>query len=69
MRYRVTHTTRYECHDRVSVGHNEAWLRPLDEPGQKLLSHELTVDNSVSMSLSEIKDLLQRVAVRLGLVP
>lgn len=43
MRYRVTHTTAYSSSDVVSVGHNEAWLRPRELTSQLCQSYELRI--------------------------
>ncbi len=43
MRYRVVHITRYLSESRISVGFNEAWLRPQSVPGQELLGFQLRV--------------------------
>ncbi|TWT90582.1 Protein-glutamine gamma-glutamyltransferase [Pseudobythopirellula maris] len=48
MRYRVTHITRYLCTDRVSVGHNEAWVKPVEDRDQKLLAYRLEIDPAPS---------------------
>lgn len=42
-RYRVTHTTVYAGDEPVSVGHNEARLRPRVLPGQHCLLHDLQI--------------------------
>ncbi|QDU91691.1 Protein-glutamine gamma-glutamyltransferase [Pirellulimonas nuda] len=55
MRYRVVHITRYLSENRVSVGFNEAWLRPLVGPGQELLRFQLRVSPEPS-SQSERTD-------------
>ena len=41
MRYHVTHTTRYEYTDPVTLSHNLLRLRPRDHGMQSLLHHEL----------------------------
>jgi transglutaminase-like putative cysteine protease len=41
MRYRVTHVTTYAGDEPVSVGHNEARLRPRQLPYQECRRHEL----------------------------
>lgn len=43
MRYRVVHTTRYRGESRVSVGYNEAWLKPLTTANQRLLDYQLEI--------------------------
>lgn len=44
MRYIVTHTTTYRGGEPVSVGHNEAWLRPRELPYQCIGGHTLDID-------------------------
>ncbi len=43
MRYRVTHSTTYSSSDAISVGHNEAWLRPRELPSQLCDRYELQI--------------------------
>ena len=43
MKYRVTHTTTYSGSEQVSVGHNEARLKPRDCIGQTRLNHQLKI--------------------------
>ena len=43
MRYRVVHETRYSCTELVSVGHNEARLKPRSTPRQILVAHALEI--------------------------
>lgn len=55
MRYRVVHTTRYRGENRVSVGYNEAWLKPLTTVNQRLLDYQLEISPEPS-SLFERTD-------------
>ena len=50
MRYHVTHTTRYDYMDAVTLSHNLVRLRPRDHGMQSCLSHELTVSPVPSLS-------------------
>ncbi|MEM7231058.1 MAG: transglutaminase family protein [Planctomycetota bacterium] len=43
MEYQVTHVTRYESKDPVSVCHNQAWLTPRTEGPQVCTGHEMVV--------------------------
>lgn len=43
MRYRIVHTTKYAGSEPVSVGQNQAWLRPRDLPWQRCLRYRLAV--------------------------
>lgn len=43
MRYRVVHETVYACSEAVSVGHNEARLRPRTTPRQILIDHTVEI--------------------------
>lgn len=43
MRYRVTHTTAYCSTEMISVGHNEAWLRPRELSFQICPKYELRI--------------------------
>jgi transglutaminase-like putative cysteine protease len=43
MKHRVTHTTRYTGSESVSVGHNQAWLRPRLTPRQQCERHRISV--------------------------
>jgi transglutaminase-like putative cysteine protease len=49
VKYKVTHRTRYTCHDPVSVGHNEAWLefRPVEHQQVESFTLVITPDPSV----------------------
>lgn len=47
-RYRVTHTTEYDAESRVSVCHNQAWLRPRETAHQRIVQHELTISPTPS---------------------
>ena len=42
-RYRVTHTTEYSADSRVSVCHNQAWLRPRNTNAQEIMDHNLSI--------------------------
>ncbi|MEZ6059573.1 MAG: transglutaminase family protein [Planctomycetaceae bacterium] len=44
MNYRVTHTTCYTGDEPISVGHNEAWLKPRSGPRQQTHKFHLHVD-------------------------
>lgn len=43
MRYRVKHRTSYLAREPVSVGHNQAWLRPRNLPWQSVESSHLKI--------------------------
>jgi transglutaminase-like putative cysteine protease len=43
MRYRIVHTTRYLASDKVSVGQNQAWLKPRICDWQRCLKHRLKI--------------------------
>ena len=43
MRYEISHITRYEDGDRVSIGYNQAWLRPREDTRQRLIAHSLRI--------------------------
>jgi len=43
MRYHIKHITTYSGTERVSVGHNEARLKPRPCPGQTCVSHKLSI--------------------------
>lgn len=43
MRYRIVHETEYSCSEAVSVGHNEARLKPRPTGRQTLLDHFLSI--------------------------
>ncbi|MBI3862458.1 MAG: transglutaminase family protein [Planctomycetia bacterium] len=43
MIYRIQHQTRYTSVERVSVGHNEAWLTPRNTRVQNCLSHRIQI--------------------------
>lgn len=49
MRYRVTHTTTYSSSEAISVGHNEAWLRPREMPSQLCPHYELKIEPEPSI--------------------
>lgn len=49
MRYRVQHHTKYEGNEPVSVGHNQAWLRPRNLPYQNCLQFLLKISPEPSM--------------------
>ena len=44
MRYRVTHQTRYDYSEPVTLCHNEIRKRPRDEQGQRCESFRITID-------------------------
>ncbi len=44
MRYTITHTTTYSGPEPVSVGQNEAWLRPRELQHQAVMRHELDIE-------------------------
>ncbi|WP_405179154.1 transglutaminase family protein [Nocardia sp. NBC_01377] len=43
-RYRVEHRTKYSYSDEVSSSYGRAYLTPREFPGQRLVSHDLTID-------------------------
>ncbi len=49
MRYNVTHITRYEYPDAVTLSHNLLRLRPRDHERQKALDYKLTVSPTPSV--------------------
>ena len=49
MRYRVTHVTKYAGDKPVSVGHNEARLRPRQLAHQHCAAHELRIEPTPSV--------------------
>ncbi len=49
MHYRVTHTTTYTSSEVISVGHNEAWLRPREMPSQLCPLYELRIEPEPSI--------------------
>jgi transglutaminase-like putative cysteine protease len=49
VRYLITHRTTYQGEQRVSVGHNEAWLRPRDLPRQQCEQHDLQISPAPSI--------------------
>lgn len=49
MRYRVTHSTTYSSSEAISVGHNEAWLRPRELPSQLCERYELQITPAPSI--------------------
>lgn len=42
-RYHIVHSTQYHAESRVSVCHNQAWLRPRDTVNQSVVSHDLKI--------------------------
>ena len=54
MKYRITHKTKYEGHESVSIGHNQAWLelRPLN--WQQVESFVLSIDPEPSICTRRI---------------
>lgn len=54
MRYEVSHVTRYETTEPVSVCHNIARLRPRQTPSQMLLGYELLIDPEASIRSERI---------------
>ena len=42
-RYRIVHSTGYQSESRVSVCHNQAWLRPRVTKNQNVVSHDLII--------------------------
>jgi transglutaminase-like putative cysteine protease len=54
MKYRITHLTTYSGTEPISVGHNQAWLRPRDLPGQSCDAFRLQISPEPSvLSLRE----------------
>src|SRR5262245_58579138 len=49
MQYRVSHKTVYKGDEPVSVGHNQAWLRPRELPHQRCDSYRLDIAPAPSM--------------------
>lgn len=49
MRYRITHTTAYNSSDLVSVGHNEAWLRPRELSWQLCQNYDMRISPTPSI--------------------
>ncbi|RJO77973.1 transglutaminase family protein [Nocardia panacis] len=47
-RYRVEHRTVYEYSDEVSSSYGRTYLTPREFPGQRLLSHEISIDPAPS---------------------
>src|SRR6266568_5298478 len=43
-RYRVQHRTTYSYSDDVSSSYGRAYLTPREEPGQRLIEHEVLID-------------------------
>ncbi len=66
MRYHVTHTTRYDYKDPVTLSHNLVRLRPRDHGMQSCLLHELSVSPTPAVS-SERLDYFGNHTVWLGL--
>lgn len=54
MRYRITHRTQYTCSERISVGHNEAWLTPRNTPTQTCLTHQIEIVPTPSVIVTRI---------------
>lgn len=54
--YRITHSTEYLTESRVSVCHNQAWLRPRSTAHQEVVDHKLSVSPE-SSTLSWREDL------------
>ena len=54
MKYRVTHITTYTGKEPVSVGHNEARLKPRECPGQQCVRHKLKITPRPSIQSDEI---------------
>lgn len=54
MRYCIRHVTRYSGGKPVSVGHNQAWLRPRDLPWQMCLEHQLDIDPPPSLWVDRV---------------
>lgn len=44
MKYRIVHRTCYSGHEPVSVGQNQAWLKPRDLPWQRCAQYRLSID-------------------------
>ncbi|MCA9080382.1 MAG: transglutaminase family protein [Planctomycetaceae bacterium] len=49
MRYRITHNTSYLSREPISVGHNQAWLRPRDLPWQSCDTFDLQIEPTPSI--------------------
>jgi transglutaminase-like putative cysteine protease len=43
LKYRITHKTNYNCHESVSIGHNQAWLELRPVNCQQVDSFNLTI--------------------------
>jgi transglutaminase-like putative cysteine protease len=63
MKYRIVHETQYSCSETVSVGHNEARLKPRATPRQTLLNHFLSISPEPSIK-SETFDYFGNPIVR-----
>lgn len=55
MRFQVTHNTTYRCSEPVTVGHNQAWLKPRMLDWQTLENFELRI-NPFPDTISSTKD-------------
>lgn len=49
MQYRVVHSTHYTSTESISVGHNQAWLRPRDLSSQICQQYELKITPAPSI--------------------
>ncbi len=49
MKYRITHKTKYESHESVSIGHNQAWLESRPVNWQLVDSFNLQIDPEPSV--------------------
>ena len=55
MKLQVTHSTRYDYQPAVETAQHMAYLQPLDNPQQQLLSHQLDI-SPAPVSLSRTAD-------------
>ena len=54
MKYRIVHKTEYSSIDPVSVGYNEAWLRPRETLVQHCVAHRLQIEPEPSILVERI---------------
>ena len=54
MKYRITHTTNYDGHESVSIGHNQAWLELRPVNWQRVDSFNLLIDPEPSVRTRRI---------------
>lgn len=63
MRYRIVHKTQYSSLERVSVGHNEAWLTPRVTPTQACYSHRIEITPTPSVMMTRF-DYFQNITTQ-----